>query len=411
MSWGIEFGTKSEADTVREDYADLVCPLDDDRRRRTVAFVEDVDDETRRELEMRAAAGRGDRQAGPGQIELTDDERDRLDFSVVDVPTARSVKGIALDAGVDDWTAHLDPTLTVDEHREVMERAARDERGTRLDEQETDEQRAARLEAQQDASECNHARGACEHGNPEACEFLGERCGADEEEIATLLDYADAVPYDELDGETKGALSRAWSGYTIGVRRLSALLDDVHEELRRTEQAAGAIRALEEGISDADTGELEALAGHHRTLAALARQHPDATHGQRGSDAPTDEQLRERRPATERPMPPGQPSRPLDEMPATDPRAAHITRDDELEPPLVDDRDEFDEDEGLFEHTENAPDEGDDGPSREHLRAQNGGYLRSGSRGFDDDASAREGLGRYTATGGERTLDQYEDDS
>ncbi|ELY60202.1 hypothetical protein C491_02850 [Natronococcus amylolyticus DSM 10524] len=37
-----------------------------------------------------------------------------------------------LETGVDDWLAYYDHTLSVDEHREVAERAMRDEGGDRL---------------------------------------------------------------------------------------------------------------------------------------------------------------------------------------------------------------------------------------------------------------------------------------
>lgn len=299
MSWSVEFGTKAEADEVREQYDSIICPVDDDRRLKSVSFISDVDDETRQTLETRAAASRGDREAGPGQVALSDGERDRLGFSRdgVNVPKYRAIKGVATEAGVDDWLAFADAELTVDEHREVMDRAAREERGDRLDAEESDAQRAQRLAAQQASGECDHARGACEHGDPEACEFLSDHCGLPDEEVDALLADGDTVPFDSLDGEVKGAYGRAWQGYKVGVRRLSGLLEDIGEELRQTEQAAGALRSLEDGISDRDTDELEALRSHHETLRSLARRHSDTDHGQQGSDEASDEDLAAREPA------------------------------------------------------------------------------------------------------------------
>lgn len=283
MSYEIEFGTMAEANDVREEYDELLCPVDDDRRRKTVAFVSDVDDHLLQELQTRAAAGRAERQGGGGQVSLTDSERDRIDFSAdrASVPWARSIKGIARAAGVDDWTAFVDPTLTVDEHREVMERAARDESGARMDAERTDEQRAADLQAQAGGGDCEHARGHCEHGDPDACEFLREECGLDEDDVGVLLEEdGSATTYRDLDGATKGALSRAWQGYKVGVRRLPGILDDLSEELRETERAAAAIRAIESGIEDESTGEFEALRGHHERLGDLADEHAGPRHGQ-----------------------------------------------------------------------------------------------------------------------------------
>ncbi|WP_255198020.1 hypothetical protein [Halorarius litoreus] len=282
MSHEIEFGTRSEANDVREEYDELLCSVDDDRRRKTVALVSDTDDETLQQLRTRAAASRADRQGGGGQASLTDGERDRIDFSVgrASVPHARSVKGIARDAGVDDWNSYYDPELTVDEHREVMDRAARDESGARMDAERSDEQRAADLQAQA-GSECNHARDHCEHGDPDACEFLREECGLDDSDVETLLGGEEgATSYDDLDGATKGALSRAWQGYKVGVRRLPSILDDLEEELAQVERAAAAIRAIESDLDGEATDEFEALRGHHERLADLATNHAGPRHGQ-----------------------------------------------------------------------------------------------------------------------------------
>lgn len=347
VSQRIEFGTKAAADQFRDEHDEHVCPLDDDRRLKTVAVIDDTPEWVFEQAEIEAASGRADRDGGAGQVELTEREREEIDFSTgrANVPWAKSVKGIARSEGVDDWLAHVDESLTVDEHREVMERAARDDRGRRLDEETSADDRLADAEAAA-GSQCNHARGHCEHGDPDACEFLQMACGYDEEDVQSLLSDFEAdevTSFEDLPGEVQGALSRAWTGYKVGVRRLPSLLDDVAEELAFAEEAAAAIAAIEGQLADADHREFEALAAHHERLQGLADQHPRRDHGQ--PEYETDDDLGE----------------------------------------FVDDRD--------------GDQEADDGPTewedqgREHRAAQQDGYLRKSTE--EKQASDRDGLGRY----------------
>ncbi len=351
MSKSIEFGSKDGADSFREEFDEWVCPVDDDRRLKTVALMSDTPESVVEHAETEAAAGRGEREGDGGQVDLTDRERDRLDFSKgrANVMWARSIKGIARSEGVDDWLAHVDPSLTVDEHRDVMARAARDDRGRRLDAEETADEKLARAEGGQ----CDHARGHCEHGDPDACEFLTEACGYDKDEIQSLLsDFGeDVTEFDDLPGEVKGALSRAWQGYRIGVGLLADLLDDVAEEMARTEEAAAAIAAIETRLPD-ETSEFRALAAHHEHLADLARNHSPRDHGQPDPERDGDDQQDD--------------------------------RDDH--PLLADDRDGDRDDEG--------PTEWED-QSREFRAAQQDGYLRKGTE--EKTASDRDGLGQFGA--------------
>ena len=128
MSQTIEFGSKQTADEYREEYSECVCPVDDDRRLKTVAFVSDAPGWLIEQAEVEAASGRSERANSGGQTELTKGEKDRLGpfTGQNNYRKAAAVKGVLLDAGVDDWTAHYDPTLSVDEHRDVAERAARE---------------------------------------------------------------------------------------------------------------------------------------------------------------------------------------------------------------------------------------------------------------------------------------------
>jgi hypothetical protein len=351
MSQTIAFGSKQAADAFREDHDEWLCPVDDDKRKKTVAVVSDAPDHIVERAELAAASGRSERSGDGGQIPLTDSERDRIEFSEgrASVPHARSVKGLARSEGVDDWLAYYDAQLTVDEHREVMERAAQEGGGRRLDEDRSADDRLGDAEAAM-GGQCDHARGHCEHGDPDACEFLIEACGMDEDDVQLLLsDYQsenELLSYEELEGELKGALGRAWAGYSVAVKRLPSLLEEVRQEFEHAEQAAAAIYAIEKPLTDKGTEDFEALASHHERLRDLADDHADRLHGQ-----PDDDDLD------------GDP-------------------DGEV---FVDDRDD-DQEDGPTEFEEQ---------SREFRVAQNDGYLRESSE--EKEASDRDGLGQYGA--------------
>ena len=184
MTERIEYGSKDAADAARERHSEYLC-TDDDRRLKTVAYSSDTPDSVLETERIEAADGRGERTDGPGQVPLSDSERKQIDFSQKRANTAhaRSVKGIAQSEGVEDWVSYYDGTLTVDEHREVMDKASR-ESGARSGE-ESAQKKAGRAARAAQSSRCDHARGHCENGDPEACEFLTQTCGYSEEEIGS----------------------------------------------------------------------------------------------------------------------------------------------------------------------------------------------------------------------------------
>jgi hypothetical protein len=251
MSFDVEFGTKDQADEIREEYDEYVCPVDDDLRLKEVAFVDATPPQVEQDLETFAAAGRAERGGGAGQAPLTDGERNRIDFSKpgVNVLKYRSIKGIAQSEGVDDWLAYADPTLTVDEHRDTMKRAARDEGGgQRMDVERSDEERAADLPRQRGSGDCDHARGHCKHGDPDACEFLQVECGLDEDDLSALVEQpAPKDNAEEPEGAALGALKRSWQGYKGAISALDELLDDVRDEWEEAQQAARAINSVRDG--------------------------------------------------------------------------------------------------------------------------------------------------------------------
>ena len=277
MTTRIEYGTKAAADQAREEYGEFLCS-EDDRRLKTVAFSSDTPESVieteRREAEM----GHGERSDGAGQVPLSDHEREQIDFSAgrANIAHARSVKGIASDEGVEDWLAYYDSSLTVDEHREVMDSASR-ESGRRSD---TDDaaDRAAEAAKAAASEECDHARGHCRHGDPDACEFLANTCGYDEDEVQTLLGDFESEPESAgeqaesgLTGKQKGALKRSWNGYKAAISALDSRLPEITTQWRQAQQAAKAINAIRDD-ADQESIDFERLESLQEALHDLVRE-------------------------------------------------------------------------------------------------------------------------------------------
>jgi hypothetical protein len=269
VSTTVEFGSMATAEEYREQHHEYICPVDDDRRRKTVAFVDDTPDWLLDRAQVEAASSRSERGGDGGQVELTDAEKDRVGpfTGANNYRKAAAAKGVLLDAGVDDWTSYYDETLTVDEHRDLAERAVRDGGGgRRLDTEDSADDRLGRAEKAM-GQECDHARDHCQHGDPDACEFLTDACGYDDEEVASILDDADASGEQEIEGEAAGALGRAWQGYKAAISQLARELDDALEAKRNAEQAAAAINAIRADYGQ-DPIELERLEELSDRLAA-----------------------------------------------------------------------------------------------------------------------------------------------
>ncbi|ACV46623.1 hypothetical protein [Halomicrobium mukohataei] len=262
MTTRIEYGSKDAADAARDRHEEYLC-TDDDRRLKTVAYSDaDTPDHVLDAERLEAEDSRGEGSDGPGQVPLSDGERDRIDFGKAraSVPHAKAVKGIARSEGVEDWVSYYDGTLTVDEHREVMADASR-ESGKRTDEQESADEKAADAAQTAKGERCDHARGHCEAGDPEACEFLTETCGYDEEEVQQFLDEdhaddgeqtelvtvgGDEYPEMELRPEVAGALRRSWGGYKNAVGDLETAIADARQAVIDARQSWRAINRIRE---------------------------------------------------------------------------------------------------------------------------------------------------------------------
>lgn len=233
MSESIEFGSKSAADTFRDQYTEHLC-TDDDKRTKTVTFTSDAPDHVVEQAERAALDAAAERENTAGQIPLSDRELDEIDFSRsnANVLHAQAVKGIAADAGVDDWLAHYDPTLTVDEHRDIMEQAAREDKGQRMDSEDSAVVKAGQASRRAQAEECNHAEDHCRHGDADACEFLTDVCGFEDDEIDQIMQADDR---EDLPGEVYGALRQLWQRYQIGIsnaKEAAAAINEINAQHR-----------------------------------------------------------------------------------------------------------------------------------------------------------------------------------
>ena len=223
----VEFPTKSGADAIREQYFDELCP-DDDRRLKKVQFRSDAPESVVEAAQLAAEDERADQAAGSGQVTVTKSERDQIDFTETTVPHARAVKALALDRGVSNWLDYYDPTLTVDEHRDVYDRAEGDKR---LDAEPDAVERAGEAARAAQGEQCDHAEDHCKHGDPEACEFLKEDCGLDDEQVEKILDETEGEPsLGDLPGPVYHGLDGQWTQYKAGLgeaKRAAAAINEI----------------------------------------------------------------------------------------------------------------------------------------------------------------------------------------
>lgn len=261
MSEEIEFGTKAAADEAREEWADYVCPVDDDRRTKTAAFVSDAPEGVLDMAEARALESKGERTRSV-TANLSERERERIsDLGGFDQRTTtmswESAKGVFAREGLTDqfWDAigsltdHDDPAVGAEEHVARYQEGggsggARDHGAEGVQERRAAAEQARAAQGKQ----CDHAADHCRHGDPDACEFLRDACGYDEQTVEQML--SGDSPSDEssdeqgLSGEQKGALQRAWGGYKAAISQLDRLLSDIDEQKSAALQAFAAINRI-----------------------------------------------------------------------------------------------------------------------------------------------------------------------
>jgi hypothetical protein len=280
VSEPVEFGTKAAADRAREEYDEYVCPVDDDRRLKTVAFVSDTPDELLSSVRATAEASRLDEADGTGLIELGESERERIkavdgfDQGVANVGNWRRARALYAREGHPEWFAedipaladYDDPSEGAGEQLERRQRGASGIEGGRTgrggsarnegERDARDRRRQAEAARAQERGECDHARGHCEHGDPDACEFLQDVCGYSESEVDALLPDTSAdgglesgdPDEDELTGEQAGVVHRAMGGYIGGVEEAERALETLREAWANAQQAADAVNGVRRSV-------------------------------------------------------------------------------------------------------------------------------------------------------------------
>jgi len=194
----IEFGSRDAANAARETVPEGTRTGTYDGRHTTVEVREDqLSEQQLTRLSGMAADSKAYKAEKVGQAPLSRRERQEIDFTETSVPEARSAKAIFADRGVDDWLSFFDPTLTVDEQRDIAERAARDDRGKRMDTDESAVEKEARARRRTAGELERFARQGAEAGEEEAVRTLVDELGWNESEARALAQSTD-------DPQTRG---------------------------------------------------------------------------------------------------------------------------------------------------------------------------------------------------------------
>ena len=181
MSTAVEFGNIEAARKVRNNPQYKAFVADEDVPQSKTVTLKDVTPQgALDDITGEAAETKRHEAEKAGQAGLTKHERKAIDFSRegVDIPTVRAIKGIAVNFGVGDWMSFADLELTVDENRQVLREAAREERGRRgmgrddMSDERID-QRLAQAHTEKKSSEVDRAKQfALVETDPEAQEFV-----------------------------------------------------------------------------------------------------------------------------------------------------------------------------------------------------------------------------------------------
>lgn len=182
-----EFASRVVANEVRDKLVDRYSPdvLDhvDDRRTTVVKVAEDAPRAARRLAEQEARDDR-ERAETVGQADLTDAEKDRLDFSERPIFHAKASKAVIQEAGIDDWTSIYDPQVSDPAAFEEIAESNRESiSGDRLD-NETENVSISREEA--DSRLERRAIDAAADGVDEAADQLREEFGYTDAQIQGL---------------------------------------------------------------------------------------------------------------------------------------------------------------------------------------------------------------------------------
>jgi hypothetical protein len=283
VSQTVEFGSKADADAAREEWAEWVCPVDDDRRMAQVAVVSDTPDDVLASIRAVAEESRADETGGVDLAgPLAEDTRDAIkEVDGFDSDTAttlnwRKAKAIYSREGHPEWFAedisvladYDDPAegavQQINRRREGIggiEQGATGAVGGARNEGEREERNRRRQQQaaqRQQAGECGDTPEKwCERGDEDACEHLQEVCDYSEEEIERIMGAAE-TPDDteetvtvgsgesamEVRPETANALQQSWQGYKGGISAARDALEEFAEEWENAQAAARAINEI-----------------------------------------------------------------------------------------------------------------------------------------------------------------------
>jgi len=194
----IEFGSRAAAQEAREHLPDHALTDEYDGRHATIEVQPHrAPDHVLDRVSGMAADSKAYEQEKTGQAPLSDRERREIDFTETTVPEARSAKAIFADSGVDDWLSFFDPRLSVDEQRELAEQATQDDRGKRMDSEESAVEKEARARRRTAGELERFARQGAEAGEEEAVRTLVDELGWSESNARALAQSAD-------DPQTRG---------------------------------------------------------------------------------------------------------------------------------------------------------------------------------------------------------------
>lgn len=229
MATEVEFGSKAVANQHRDEHPDHIAG-EYDRRFKKVVFDSDTPEKVLEQAQRKADETRGEDTSGTQQIPLTDKEKAKLDFTRdnIDALKIRRIKGLAQDMGVSDWFNEMDPTVSVESNKDIFERPGAQSGGARSDVQTDPDAKASEAAKTAQSEECNHAEGHCRHGEPDACEFLTNQCGMDQETVDKIMGEEEAAPED-LPGPVLGALSDLWGGYKGGITQAKDAAAGINE--------------------------------------------------------------------------------------------------------------------------------------------------------------------------------------
>lgn len=192
----IEFGAREEAERARSEFEDYLSG-EPDRRTKSVEFEADAPERVFEQAMGRAAETKVERETGLPGVDLSEQEKKKIDYSEVNPIKARHAKATALEKGVTDFTSFFDPTLSLSEHEEVFEQASR-ETSRRVDKQESPEERFASAFKTSERDIVKHAKKGVKHGSKQAERELRQR-GFSEAEIQRLK----SQPAGRLDRRTE----------------------------------------------------------------------------------------------------------------------------------------------------------------------------------------------------------------